>query len=80
MNREELLKKYHAYYGNDAPIPPDHLLPVIIEMKESGEMDRIHKEHKEKLDSVIKEIGLEGLDKNDPFWRPIPDQNKTQDE
>lgn len=75
MNKQELLKKYHAIYGDDCPVPPDHLLPVIVEMIESGQMEKILKTHGEDIIKLGNQLGMDRLDKDDPAWIP-PKQNE----
>ena len=71
MSKEELLKKYHELFGADAPVPPDHLLLVIVEMVESGEMDRVLEKHGEEINKLSDELGDAKLNKNDPIWGKI---------
>ena len=34
--KEDLLKKYKMYFGDDAKIPPEHIMETLVEMKERG--------------------------------------------
>tara|TARA_Y100001958_G_scaffold54059_1_gene36377 strand:+ start:1173 stop:1421 length:249 start_codon:yes stop_codon:yes gene_type:complete len=34
--KENLLKKYKMYFGDDAKIPPEHIMETLVEMKERG--------------------------------------------
>ena len=56
MTKEELLNKYHELFGVDAPEPPENLLPVIISMMESGEMDRVLEKHSDEIKKLSNEI------------------------
>ena len=71
MTKEELLKKYHELFGADAPEPPDHLLPIIVEMVESGQMEKVFEKHGEEINKLSEELGDAKLDKNDPIWKPL---------
>jgi len=74
-NKKELLKKYHNIYGDEAPEPPEHLLPVIIEMHESGKMEETLKKHGDELTSLGNELGMHELNKDDPAWKPSKQKN-----
>ena len=75
--KEELLKIYHEIFGADAPEPPEHLLPVIISMIESGEMERVLEEHDE-IHKLANELESIPLDKKNEFWKPINERKKTR--
>jgi len=77
--KELLLKKYHELFGADAPEPPDNLLPVIISMIESGEMERVLEEHGDEINKLSDELGDAELHKNDRVWKPIkPDERRSE--
>ena len=38
---EDLLKKYKMYFGDDAEIPPEHIMETLVEMKEKGTFDDV---------------------------------------
>ena len=79
MSKKKALKKYHELFGADAPVPPDQLLPVIISMIESGEMERVLDEHGDEINKLSDELGDAKLDKNDPIWKPIkPDERHSE--
>jgi len=74
MTKEDLLKKYHKLFGADAPEPPAHLLPLIIQLEESGEMERLSTKQRGKFIKLLEkldELGDTSLDKDNPLWSPI---------
>ena len=79
MSKKELLNKYHEIFGSEAPEPPEHLLPVIIIMCESGQMKVVLTEHGDQINKLSDELGDAKLDKNDPIWKPIkPDERHSE--
>ncbi len=71
MVNEELLKKYKLLFGKNAPIPPDHIMKTLVEMKEDGSFqEKIEKikEHYPEIKKKFKnEIGRD-LTPDDPFF------------
>ena len=69
--KDELLKKYKLLFGEDAPIPPEHIMKSLVEMKEKGTFEKdvkafaeIYPEAKEKFKE---KFGIE-LGPDDPFF------------
>jgi len=74
MGKKEMLKKYHELFGADAPEPPAHLLPFIIQLEESGEMERLSKEQRNKFIKLFEELDELcdiTMDSENPFWDKI---------
>ena len=68
---DELLKKYQLLFGEDAPIPPEHIMKSLVEMRENGTFEKkmkafeeIYPEAKEKFKE---KFGIE-LGPDDPFF------------
>ena len=74
MTKEERLKIYHELFGADAPVPPDHLLPVIIDNEMTGIMERLSKEQRNKFIKLFEELDELcdiTMDKKHQFWDKI---------
>ena len=52
-NREKLIKLYKERYGDDAPIPPDHLLERIATGKAQEEFEQMDRSQQQELDQLI---------------------------
>ncbi len=68
---KELLKKYKLLFGEDAPIPPEHIMRSLVEMKEKGtfkkNMNTFGEIHQEVKDKFKEKFGRE-LTPNDPIF------------
>ena len=60
MIYEKLLKKYKLFFGENAPIPPDHIMETLVEMKENGSF-------KEKIEKLA--AGIKKSQGDDPLCR-----------
>ncbi|MCH8569462.1 MAG: hypothetical protein LAT67_14400 [Balneolales bacterium] len=74
MTKEEKIQKYKSKYGDDAPIPPDHILDIVIREDIKSIMESIEKQNPGALAELTKKFLGEnpGLpDPDDPFWKKI---------
>ena len=71
MVDEELLKKYKLLFGENAPIPPDHIMETLVEMKEDGSFkEKIEKirEHYPDIKKKYKDETGRDLTPGDPLF------------
>ena len=68
---KELLKKYKLLFGEDAPIPPEHIMKTLVKMKEKGTFEKNIKAIEENYEDIKKyskeKLGRE-LTLDDPFF------------
>jgi len=68
---KELLKKYKLLFGEDAPIPPEHIMKTLVEMKKKGTFEKNIKAIEENYEDIKKyskeKLGRE-LTLDDPFF------------
>ena len=68
---DELLKRYKELFGEEAPIPPQHIMKTLIEMKEKGtfdeKMDGFSKVHQDVRNKFKERFGRE-LSPDDPIF------------
>jgi len=75
---DELLKKYKLLFGEDAPLPPEHIMKTLIEMKEKGTFEKKMKEFSEihiDVRKKFKEKFGRDLTPNDPLFDIDFDKN-----
>ena len=71
MVDEEILKKYKLLFGENAPIPPDHIMETLVEMKEDGSFkEKLEKirEHYPDIKKKYKDETGRDLTPDDPFF------------
>ena len=71
MVDEKLLKKYKLLFGESAPIPPDHIMETLVEMKEDGNFkEKIEKirEHYPDIKKKYKDETGRDLTPDDPLF------------
>jgi hypothetical protein len=71
MVDEKLLKKYKLLFGENAPIPPDHIMQTLVEMKEDGSFqEKIEKinEHYPEIKKKYKDETGRDLTPDDPLF------------
>lgn len=74
MTREEKIDKYKATYGEDAPIPPDHMLDYIVHDEFINIYKSVEASHPDAVEELIKDIlkSIEvPLDPDNPIWRKL---------
>ena len=68
---KELLKKYKLLFGEDAPIPPEHIMKTLVEMKEKGTFEKnikaIGENYQDSKKDFKEKLGRE-LSPDDPFF------------
>jgi len=68
---DELLKRYKELFGEEAPIPPQHIMKTLVEMKEKGtfdeKMDKYEKVHQDVKNKFKERLGRE-LGPDDPIF------------
>ena len=67
----ELLKKYKLLFGENAPIPPEHIMETLVEMKEDGSFSeklKTIKENYPKIKKIYKEETGSDLKPDSPFF------------
>ena len=68
---DELLKRYKELFGEEAPIPPQHIMKTLVEMKEKGtfdeKMDDFSKVHQDVRNKFKERFGRE-LSPDDPIF------------
>lgn len=81
-NRDELIRQYKQRYGDDAPIPPDHLLERIATGKAQEDYDSLDEEQKRQtkalIDNVLNSVTRPDgslpkdlMDKNNTMWEDM---------
>tara|TARA_E500000178_G_C16828486_1_gene664905 strand:+ start:100 stop:342 length:243 start_codon:yes stop_codon:yes gene_type:complete len=71
MVDEKLLKKHKLLFGESAPIPPDHIMETLVEMKEDGSFkEKIEKirEHYPDIKKKYKDETGRDLTPDDPLF------------
>lgn len=68
---KELLKKYKLLFGENSPIPPEHIMKTLVEMKEKGTFEKnikaIGENHQDIKKDFKEKFGRE-LSPDDPFF------------
>lgn len=73
MTTEEKIKAYKQKYGEDAPLPPDHMLDGLISDESDAFYEKFAAEHGEVLEELLRLAEGIPLDRNHPFWRKLSD-------
>ena len=77
--KDDLLKKYKMYFGDDAEIPPEHIMETLVEMKEKGTYDDVMGKMASIIDKMNSDIEKATGEKITPK-NPIFDINFNEDE
>ena len=67
----QLLKKYKLLFGENAPIPPEHIMETLVEMKEDGSFNeklKTIRENYPKIKKIYKEETGDDLKPNSSIF------------